>query len=67
MSWMSSQKRADPKLAPVWRASVDDHVIKSAHDVFDALSGHKAGDTVTVTYLRDGESQQVQVRLQAAG
>jgi protease Do-like 1, chloroplastic len=46
--------------------AVDDHAVKTAHDVFDALSDHKAGDTVTVTFLRNGESQQVKIQLQAA-
>src|SRR5262249_21099287 len=45
---------------------LDDHGIKSAKDLFTALSDHRAGDTVTVTYERDGDTLQVQIQLQAA-
>jgi S1-C subfamily serine protease len=45
---------------------VDNHGIKSAKDLFSALSDHNAGDTVTVTYERDGESHQVKIQLQSA-
>ncbi len=45
---------------------IDDQKIQTPNDVFAALSDHQAGDTVTVTYLRDGEQHQVQVQLQTA-
>jgi S1-C subfamily serine protease len=45
---------------------VDDQSIKSAKDIFTALADHKPGDTVTITYLRDDEEHQAQVKLQAA-
>jgi S1-C subfamily serine protease len=45
---------------------VDDQPIKSANDIFAALASHKPGDTVTITYVRDGEEHQAQVKLQAA-
>jgi S1-C subfamily serine protease len=47
--------------------SIDDSRVQTASDVFDALADHKPGDTVKVTFMRDGESQHVFVRLQAAG
>jgi S1-C subfamily serine protease len=45
---------------------LDDHDISSADDVFAALANHKAGDTVTLTFVRNGERRQVEVKLQAA-
>ena len=46
--------------------AIDDQPIKEATDIFSVLSDRKAGDSVTVTFQRDGEQQQVQVKLQAA-
>ena len=43
---------------------IDDHVIESADDLFSALEDYEVGDVVSVTYLRDGEQQTTQVRLQ---
>jgi S1-C subfamily serine protease len=45
----------------------DDHPVRSARDVFSALADHKAGDTVTLTIMSDGERQEVDVTLQAGG
>ena len=38
---------------------VDDEQIDDAHSLHDAISGHDAGDKVTITYLRDGKEQKV--------
>jgi S1-C subfamily serine protease len=46
---------------------IDGRRIQEAGDVFEALSDLKPGDTVEITFLRDGESRQVSVKLQSAG
>jgi S1-C subfamily serine protease len=46
--------------------AIDDQFIKSSNDMFAALADHKAGDDVTITYVRDGDRHRVQVKLQAA-
>jgi S1-C subfamily serine protease len=46
--------------------AIDGKPIKNSNDLYAALDRHKAGDTVTVTVLRDGERQDVQVTLQEA-
>ncbi len=42
---------------------IDDRRIRSHDDLLTALEKHEAGDTVTLTFLRDGQPQAVQVRL----
>ena len=44
---------------------IDDHAVRSYNDLMGALEMHKVGDTVTVHYLRDGNSRQAEVTLQA--
>jgi S1-C subfamily serine protease len=39
--------------------------VRNGEDLFAALEQHKAGDSVTLTIRRDGESQQLSVTLQA--
>jgi S1-C subfamily serine protease len=46
---------------------IDGKRVESSSDVFEALSDHKPGDTIVVTYSRDGESHEVSVKLQSAG
>jgi len=43
--------------------SVDNKPVRSANDLLDILETHKAGDTVQVTVLRDGQEQTVPVTL----
>jgi len=45
---------------------IDGKRIESATDVFEVLSDHKPGDTIAVTFLRDGEKHEVSVKLQSA-
>lgn len=58
------RSRAVRQLGDVMTA-LDDQPIQSASDIFAILADRRAGDTVTVTYQRDGETQQVKVQLQA--
>jgi putative serine protease PepD len=44
---------------------IDDRRIRSHDDLLTALEKHQAGDTVALTFFRDGQSRAVQVRLQA--
>jgi S1-C subfamily serine protease len=43
--------------------AIDDKPIKSSKDLFDVLEQFKAGDTVTVTYMRDGKKQEAKATL----
>ncbi len=45
--------------------AVDGKPVKDLNELSDQLSGHKPGDTVTVTIIRDGQEQQIKVTLQA--
>jgi S1-C subfamily serine protease len=44
---------------------IDDRRIRSHDDLLTALEKHQAGDTVALTFLRDGQPRAVQVRLHA--
>ncbi|MCO6435898.1 MAG: trypsin-like peptidase domain-containing protein [Phycisphaerae bacterium] len=44
---------------------IDDRVIRTMDDLYDALERHEIGDEVTVTYVRDGRSETTKVTLQA--
>jgi S1-C subfamily serine protease len=43
---------------------IDDKPIKTGKDLFAVLEQYKAGDTVTITYLRDGQKQQTKATLE---
>ena len=43
---------------------IDGQTIRDADDLFSALERHKTGDTVDVTYLREGETKSVKIQLQ---
>jgi S1-C subfamily serine protease len=43
---------------------IDDHPVTSSEDLVKLLQKYSVGDTVTVTYVRNGERHQVQVTLQ---
>lgn len=43
---------------------INDTEVNSSIELKDVLDGYKAGDSVTVTYLRDRKTQQAQVELQ---
>jgi S1-C subfamily serine protease len=45
--------------------AIDGTAITSMTDLAAALSGHEPGDVITVTVLRDGAQQEIQVTLQA--
>jgi S1-C subfamily serine protease len=47
--------------------SVDGHPIKIRDDLYSALSSHKAGDSVTVSILRDAQEQEVRIQLGTVG
>lgn len=44
--------------------AIDDQPIKSGSDLFDAMERHRPGDTVTVSFVRNGRRQQVQAKLE---
>jgi S1-C subfamily serine protease len=44
--------------------AIDDKPIKSGKDLFGDLEQYKPGDTVTVSYLRDGKRQQTKATLE---
>jgi S1-C subfamily serine protease len=44
--------------------SIDNKPIKSGKDLFSVLEPYKAGDTVTIDYLRDGKKQETKATLQ---
>jgi len=44
--------------------SIDDKSIKTGKDLFSVLEQYKAGDTVTVAYLRNGQKKEAKVTLQ---
>jgi S1-C subfamily serine protease len=44
--------------------SIDNNPINSSRDLYTVMDDYKVGDTVTVTILRDGKRQNVQVALQ---
>ncbi len=46
---------------------VDGKTLANAADLRNALAGHKPGDKVTVTYLRDGQPVQAEVALAGEG
>lgn len=46
---------------------VDGKTLASSADLRNALAGHKPGDKVTVTYLRDGQPVQAEVALAGEG
>jgi S1-C subfamily serine protease len=46
--------------------AIDGKKIQAATDVFEVLSDHRPGDTVEVSFLRDGEEHEVSVKLQSA-
>jgi S1-C subfamily serine protease len=43
---------------------IDDKPVKSGKDLFTVLEEYKPGDTVTVTYLRNGQKKQAKATLQ---
>jgi S1-C subfamily serine protease len=43
--------------------AVDDKKVASAEDLQSAIDAKRPGDTVTLTYVRDGESREVDVKL----
>ncbi len=43
----------------------EDEVIRSTSDLYRALERHEVGDTITLEVLRDGESKELEVTLQA--
>jgi S1-C subfamily serine protease len=45
--------------------AIDGKAVNQSPDLFAALEKHRAGDTVTLTILRDNKQQEVQVTLQA--
>jgi S1-C subfamily serine protease len=45
--------------------AVEDDAIRGYNDLYQALDGRKAGEEVTITYVREGESRQATMRLQA--
>jgi S1-C subfamily serine protease len=45
--------------------AIDGKPVKKGKDLFALLEKSKVGDTVTVTFVRDGERRQVQIKLQA--
>jgi S1-C subfamily serine protease len=45
--------------------AVDETPVEHAGDLFTVLQQHRAGDTVTLTILRDGQQQEVKVTLGA--
>ncbi len=44
--------------------AIDDKPIKTGKDLFAVLEQYKAGDTVTVTFVRDGKKQQTKATLE---
>jgi S1-C subfamily serine protease len=44
--------------------AIDDKPVKAGKDLFAVLGQYKPGDTVTVTYLRDGQKQQAKATLE---
>ena len=46
--------------------AVDGQPVKTADDLYSLLEVHKPGDTVTLTYLRDGQRQDVKVTLEVS-
>jgi S1-C subfamily serine protease len=44
--------------------AIDDKPIKAGKELFSVLEQYKAGDTVTVTFLRDGKKQQTKATLE---
>ncbi len=43
---------------------IDDRIVKNFDQLLSALEKHEAGDIVTVTFTRDGETQTTKVKLQ---
>jgi S1-C subfamily serine protease len=44
---------------------IDGRAIKTTEDIFAAISRHKPGETISLTYYRDGETHDVQIQLAA--
>jgi S1-C subfamily serine protease len=44
--------------------NIDDKPVKAGKDLFGVLEQYKPGDTVTVTYLRDGQKKQAKATLE---
>jgi S1-C subfamily serine protease len=44
--------------------AIDDKPIKAGKDLFGVLEQYKPGDTVTVTYVRDGQHKQAKATLE---
>jgi S1-C subfamily serine protease len=44
--------------------AIDKKPIKTGQDLFAVLDHYKVGDTVTITFIRDGQRQQVRVTLE---
>jgi serine protease Do len=44
--------------------SIDNKPIKTGPDLFNVLEQYKPGDTVTVTYVRDGQRKQAKAALE---
>jgi S1-C subfamily serine protease len=47
--------------------SVDGKPVQSVDDLVDILEQHKVGDRVRVTFVRNGQKQEAEVRLEAGG
>ncbi len=43
---------------------IDDRQVKNAFDLLNALDHYQTGDTITLTYLRNGKTQTVQIKLE---
>lgn len=54
----------NPHLGDIITA-IDKKPLKSGQDLFGVLDQYKVGDTVTVSYIREGERKQVKVTLEA--
>ena len=62
------QRRARPQPRPAWQAGdvitkVDDHLVTSADSLVATIRSYRPGDEVTVTWVRDGETQQATISL----
>ena len=45
--------------------AIDGKRVRNLHDLNDIMQQHQVGDNVTITIVRDGERQDVQVTLRA--
>jgi len=46
--------------------ALDGQQVRSGNDLYSLMEAHKPGDTVTVTYLREGQRQDVKVTLEVS-